>query len=187
MYYCQRRDGTSSAEGSMKTGFAGILGLSVLLGFCMGCEDKGDGGFRGADIKDPGVHVKPAKDKGPPNFIGAMRLSPSFDAASGQLTVNVEIREGFHAYAPGSEIGVPVGMTVKADNAWKVEGEVNVPKGEKKSLGTLGTDFVLEGKIPVTAKVSGGTGEIVGDVKVQVCTKNACDRPRTHGFRVPTS
>ena len=64
---------------------------------------------------------------------------------------------------------------------------INVPKGEKKSLGTLGTDFVLEGKIPVTAKVTGGSGEVAGDVKVQVCTKNACDRPRTHGFRVPTT
>lgn len=154
----------------------------------LGCEQKdAGGGFRGADIKDPGVHVKPSDKKGPPNFVGAMRLQPRYDKATGELLVMVSVRPGYHAYAPGSSIGVPISMNLKDTGGWKVDGDVVLPKGKEKTLGTLGTDFVLEGEIPIKAKVKDGSGDISGRVKVQICTTNACDRPKEHGFTVPTT
>ena len=159
------------------------LSLSAAIALFAGCE-KSEGSFGDAPVTDPGVHVKPSVNKGPPNFIGAVKLAPSFDAATKSVNVSLQIAPGFHAYAPGEEIGKPVGITIKDTNGWKASGDVKIPAGKKKDLGTLGTSYVLQNTIPISVAVSGGTGEVEGSVSVQVCNESACDRPRKHRFKL---
>ena len=59
-----------------------------------------------------------------------------------------------------------------------------IPAGTKKDLGELGTSVILEGEIPMKAKLKGGGGAVSGTVEVQVCTDKACDRPRKHVFSI---
>jgi len=165
--------------------FSALLGLTLLVG----CEESG-GELGKPKNEQPGVHVKPTaegKKDTPPNFADAMRVAPAYDAATGTLVVTLDIREGFHAYAPGEEIGKPVELKLAEGSAWAIEGAVSIPAGVKKDLGELGTSMILEGRVPVSAVVKGGSGEIAGAVEVQICTDNACDRPRKHPFTVPTT
>lgn len=161
-----------------------VLALVISLG---GACQESHGGFGDADIKDPGVHVKPTEDKAasPPDFAGALRLTSSLQGES--LRVEVSLRPGFHAYAPGEEIGRPVSLVVKPDNGWQLEGAPVVPAGKTKDLGELGKSQVLEGDFAVTATLRGGSGAVRGDLEIQICTDNACDRPRKQPFEVPAS
>lgn len=165
------------------------LALPVLV--LAGCEES-QGGFGKAEVKDPGVNVKESKTApdAPPDFEGAMKMQPSYvkgGEGDGELVVTVQLKPGFHAYAPGEEIGKPVNLVVKDANGWQVEGAPVVPAGKTKDLGELGKSQVLEGSFPLKAKVKGGAGAIAGELEIQVCTDNACDRPRKHGFEAPTS
>ena len=72
-----------------------------------------------------------------------------------------------------------------AANGWAVDGDVVIPAGQKKDLGALGVSVILEGDVPLKAKLKPGTGGISGSVEVQVCTDKACDRPKTHPFSIP--
>jgi DsbC/DsbD-like thiol-disulfide interchange protein len=158
---------------------------SLLLLLLGGCQES-QGGFGKAAIQDPGVNVKATSTPGdaPPDFAGALRISPSYEA--GELVVSVALRPGFHAYAPGESIGKPVALAVTDQGGWKAE-SVLVPEGKTKDLGELGKSQVLEGSFPLKAKVSGGGGALKAVVDIQVCTENACDRPRKHELSVPTT
>lgn len=160
--------------------------MIATLFFVTGCEES-QGGFGKPAIKDPGINVKESKQKpdAPPDFASAMTMRPSY--VNGELVVTVALKPGFHAYAPGEEIGRPVNLVVKEENGWKPEGAPEIPAGKTKDLGELGISKVLEGTFPVKAKVSGGTGAIAGELEIQVCTADACDRPRKHAFNTPTS
>lgn len=166
------------------------FGAVVLLG-SVGCEEStGDfGATPKTDADKVGVkQADPAAAEGDPNaapdFDKALALAPAYDKASGQLVVTLAIQDGFHAYAPGNEIGVPVSMAVSEEGGWKVEGDVSIPAGEKKDLGELGTALILEGQVPISATVKGGAGKIAGSMGVQICTKSVCDRPKQHKFEV---
>jgi hypothetical protein len=158
---------------------------AFLLMFTLGaaCE-KDAGGFGDAKpVKNDGTIGKPAPPPSqPPDFANALTLEPRY--ADGKLTVVMKLKPGYHAYAPGEEIGKPVSMSVEPP--WAAEG-VTVPAGTKKDLGDLGTSMILEGDVPLTAVVTGGSGEIKGTVEAQVCTDKACDRPKKHTFSVPTT
>lgn len=171
----------------MKFRAAFVTPLLATLALCAaGCEES-QGGFGKAEIKDPGINVKESKQKpdAPPDFASAMTLQPAFK--DGELVVTVALKPGFHAYAPGEEIGKPVNLVVKEQNGWKAEGTPVIPEGKTKDLGELGTSKVLEGTFPVRAKVSGGDGAVAGELEIQVCTDSACDRPRKHPFEAPTT
>lgn len=161
---------------------ASLLALPIFALAAAGCQESA-GGFGEADVKEPGINVKETKapPDAPPDFQSAMALQPAFQ--DGELVVHVKLKPGFHAYAPGEEIGKPVKLVVTDANGWKVEGTPEVPAGKTKDLGELGKSQVLEGTFPLKAKVSGGEGEIAGEVEIQVCTDNACDRPRKHAFK----
>jgi hypothetical protein len=168
--------------------------LPLSLGLMAASCQESAGGFRGADKSEADkTHVKTPEEKGqqvaeaPPDFTTAMTMAQKYDATTGELVVTLSLKDGFHAYAPGEEIGKPVRMSVAEAGGWKVEGDVKMPAGKTKDLGELGKSQVLEGAIPVSALVKGGSGEIQGEVEVQICTDNACDRPRKHAFKVPTS
>jgi DsbC/DsbD-like thiol-disulfide interchange protein len=160
-----------------------LAGLSLVV--LAGCQES-QGGFGKADIQDPGVNVKATAQPGdaPPDFQGALRMSPSYEG--GELVVSVALKPGFHAYAPGESIGKPVALAVKEEGGWQAE-SVLVPEGKTKDLGELGKSQVLEGTFPLKAKVTGGEGALKAVVDIQVCTENACDRPRKHELSVPTT
>lgn len=163
------------------------LGSVLVLAALGACPKEGaDGGFgEPQKVKDDGTVRKIDAPPAPPKFDDAVAVEPSFDKATGKLTVLLKIKPGFHAYAPGEEIGKPVELAVEAP--WAVDGAVEMPAGHKKDLGELGTSVILEGDVPLTATVKGGSGELKGTVSAQVCTDKACDRPKKHSFSVPTT
>ncbi len=165
---------------------AAVFAVSALSLVVAGCQES-QGGFGKADVKDPGVHVKEdaKQPAAPPDFQGAMTMKPAYQ--DGELVVTVQLKPGFHAYAPGEEIGKPVNLVVKDANGWKLDGAPVVPAGKTKDLGELGKSQVLEGSFPLKARVTGGDGAISGEVEIQVCTDSACDRPRKHPFEAPTA
>ena len=152
-------------------------------------KDEGGGFGEGKKVVDDGtIGKKPNPADAAPDFANAMEMVPAFDKASGKLTVTIKLRPGYHAYAPGEEVGKPVALSVdESKGGWKVEGAVHVPAGQKKDLGALGTSVILEGNIDVTATVKGGSGDLEGKLETQVCTDKACYRPRAHPFKVPTA
>jgi hypothetical protein len=132
------------------------------------CPKEPQGGFGdGKPVKDDGTVIKPTDmPEAPPDFARALELAPAFD----------------------KEIGKPVALAVdESKGGWKVEGAVNVPAGQKKDLGALGTSMILEGNVDLSAVVKDGSGDIEGKVEAQVCTDKACDRPKSHPFKVPTA
>ena len=162
-----------------------VAGLGLLLGM-IGCEED-KGSFGDAPPEKPGVRVKEAKPEPKndvPDFANALSIASSYDKASEQILVELKIGEGFHAYAPGEEVGIPVVLDVATDGNWKAVGESEMPAGKIKDLGELGKSLILEGAVQIRTKVAGGTGDIKGHVKVQICTKKACDRPRKHPFQI---
>lgn len=165
-----------------------VVLLCLLAAF--GCEKKAANGFGKAEgTKKPGVHVqeKPkAKTPTAPNFVEASTLTTSFDSATSTLKLNLKIREGFHAYAEGEKVGVPVSLTLAPASTYSLEGAVSLPKGETKKL-ALGESQVLEGDVVVSAKVKGSGPSVDGQLLVQICTDSACDRPRAHKFSVPVT
>ena len=167
-----------------------VVATTVGLGLLCACPSEPQGGFgEGKPVKDDGTVVKPsAMPEAPPDFANAFELAPSFDKASGKVTVLLKLKPGYHAYAPGEEIGKPVALTVdESKGGWKIEGAVHVPAGQKKELGALGSSMILEGTVELSAIVKGGTGDVEGKVEAQVCTDKACDRPKSHPFKIPTA
>jgi hypothetical protein len=159
------------------------LALPLLV---VACEKAPEGEFGDAKkTKDDGTVRKIDAPPEAPKFDEAVSVAPAFDKGTGKLTVTLKLKPGFHAYAPGETIGKPVELAVEAP--WTVDGAVQIPAGQKKDLGDLGTSVILEGDVPLTAVVKGGSGEVKGVVTAQVCTDKACDRPKKHPFSVPTT
>ena len=141
--------------------FAGIL----ILGSLFGCPQKSQ-----PEVVD---------------FERAIKFEPIYDMAQRMLTIKVNLAEGYHAYAPGEKIGVPVSFTIDADNGWKTIGEVKLPQGKEIDLGPLGKSVVLTGVFSLQASVDGGHGQISGTLNAQICTDRLCDKPRKHKFSIP--
>jgi hypothetical protein len=157
----------------------------LALAACPAKPDDGKfGDGTGKPAKDNGTvgnkEIKPMPiDK--PDFEHSVDVGATCD--KGKLTVTLKIKPGYHAYAPGEEIGKPVELGV--DAPWTVENVV-IPAGTKRDLGPdLGKSVILEGDVPLGATVKGGTGDVKGAVMAQVCTDKACDRPKKHEFSVP--
>ncbi len=158
--------------------------FSVLAG-CPAASKDGDFG-EAKPVKDDGTIGKTQPlPEAPPDWNSALAVVPAYNAADGTLLVMLKIKPGFHAYGPGEEVSKPVAMTVDAANGWAVDGAVDIPAGVKKDLGALGTSVILEGDVPLKAKLTKGSGGISGVVEAQVCTDKACDRPKKHPFSIP--
>ncbi len=114
-----------------------------------------------------------------PDFENAVQLTSRYDKEKGHLVAAVSLEEGYHAYAPGTELGVPVSMTISNENGWGLVGDIQIPKGEVKDL-AVGVSNVIEGNFEMSAAIKGGQGDIVGEAKIQVCTEKVCDRPRKY-------
>lgn len=163
------------------------LVVVAALAAVVGCPAAKDDGFgEGKPVVDDGkIGKTPPVPEAPPDWASAMAVVPAYDASTGTLLVMLKIKDGFHAYGPGEEVSKPIAMTVDATNGWAVDGAVDIPAGKKKDLGALGTSVILEGDVPLKAKLTKGSGAISGVVEAQVCTDKACDRPKKHPFTIP--
>lgn len=121
------------------------------------------------------------------DFSNAFTWSQKFDETTQQLSVNVHLSEGFHAYAAGEKIGVPVDLEISAFNGWHMEGKPSLPAGVLKQIGAIKATQALENEFVLAAKVTGGKGALRGTLKMQLCSASACDRPREHHFEYKTS
>ena len=56
--------------------------------------------------------VKPVSAPAPPDFGNALKVSATYDKATNVLRVGLDVAPGFHAYADGEKVGVPVSIDV---------------------------------------------------------------------------
>lgn len=145
------------------------LGITVLL--VLGCEKASE-------------LVKSPANMTTVDFAKAATITPSYDVKTKILNVEIGLVEGVHAYAQGEQIGKPVFLVFKNQGGWKTVGDVEIPRGTQRTLGSSEKSVVLEGKFSLKATVEGGTGPIAVEVGLQICSDTACDRPRVHLFQV---
>ncbi|MBL4818964.1 MAG: hypothetical protein JKY15_07045 [Deltaproteobacteria bacterium] len=103
-------------------------------------------------------------------------ISPSFDKSTSTLTVQVKLPAGKHAYAPGEPIGQPIALRIEPDNNWVLATPIELPKGDSKHL--------LNDNFKIKAKVKNGRGPISAILHMQLCTAEACERPKDYAFQV---
>lgn len=124
---------------------------------------------------------------GAPDWKSALKYDVRFDGARGGVAVGLDIAPGFHAYTVGETIGRPLKVEIAADSPLKLDGEVQYPAGTTKDL-PLGRSVIVEGKSEVFAPTAVEPGKKVkGSFHYQVCTNDACDRPRTVPFELEAS
>jgi hypothetical protein len=127
----------------------------------------------------------PTAEKGP-NWEAAFQHQARWDAARKAVVVDVTIAPGFHAYTTGETVGKPLLVEISPDSELALEGDVVYPAGVPKDL-PIGRSVIVEGKAEIVAKVtpkSEGADDAKGTLRYQVCTEQACDRPRTAAFAV---
>lgn len=132
-----------------------------------------------------------AKRSGPatPDWKTAIKHTVRYDPARSSVVVDVTVAPGFHAYTVGEEIGRPMKVTIDEESGLELEGEIHYPKGKTKSLST-GRSVIVEGHAEIVARVKSRSGVDVNGQKArgkfhyQVCTDEACDRPRSAAFDV---
>lgn len=118
-----------------------------------------------------------------PDFENALTVSPRFDAEAQAVAIDLSLRPGFHVYTTGEKTGRPIRIEL-AEGAWSAKGEPSYPTGEKKTT-ALGTSVVVEGQATARLAVSAdgeAPGLVQGSFHYQVCTDEACDRPRKKAF-----
>lgn len=122
-----------------------------------------------------------------PDWASAFSHTVRFDGERSAVVVEVELKPGFHAYTVGETIGRPLKLEFAADSAYQPTGEIQYPEGETKDL-PIGKSVIVHGKAAIVAPVAvkeGSSGaEARGKFQYQVCTEEACDRPRTVDFAV---
>lgn len=114
------------------------------------------------------------------NFEKSVDIKTKFIDSSSTLTIDVSFPKNMHAYADGEKIGKPIALDIVEKNGWAKVGEPQLPKGNKKPLGSLGESFVVDSPLHISQKLTKGTGEGEAYLHLQVCTKDLCDRPRRH-------
>ena len=171
-----------------------LLALTFSLSSGMACQKNApQGNFEKPKAVEKTVvkEEKPgpaaAKATSAEDYASALKFTAEWDAEKKNVVIKANVKEGFHAYAPGEETSIPVSVTVKEDNGWKPEGALIAPAGIKKDLGDLGVSMVLQGDFTLAQNVKDGKGEVVGTFGCQICTAKSCDRPRQHPFKVATA
>ena len=163
-----------------------FLPLILILGVFAACNKAKEGGGVQIEKKPIKEHVQEAKKdahNAAPEFETAVTVQGAYDATLQKIVAHVQVAEGYHAYAPGTELGVPVSLQVSNENGWALDGDIDIPNGEIKDL-AVGVSNVIEGAFDITAKVKNGKGPIMAEARIQVCTEKVCDRPRNYKFSV---
>ncbi len=131
----------------------------------------------------PGSTAPPAA-RGGTDFASAIRVEPRRDAAA--VVIDVRLEPGFHVYAEGEAVGRPLRAKIDEGRGWEATGPAQYPEGEKKQT-SLGPSVIVERKAEVRLPVRplmDEPGPVHGELHYQVCTDEACDRPRVHRFSV---
>jgi hypothetical protein len=122
-----------------------------------------------------------------PDWKKAFQHTVRYDAEKKAIVVDVAIEPGFHAYTVGETIGKPMAVTLDEASAFGHAGEVQYPQGTTKDL-PIGKSVIVEGTAQIVAPIQKKEGaaedKATGTFRWQVCTDEACDRPRTQPFRV---
>jgi hypothetical protein len=175
----------------MRLGFF-ILAMTFTLSSGMACQKNAPQGEFEKPKKVEKTIVKEekpaaAKPTTAEEYAAALTFKAVWDAEKNNVVIKANVKEGFHAYAPGEETSIPVSLTVKPENGWVSDGTLIAPAGIKKDLGDLGISMVLEGNFELAQKLKDGKDEISGTFGCQICTNKSCDRPRQHPFKVATA
>lgn len=154
--------------------FVSLLGLTVGLAACPAPESTSA--------------PKPAPTKGPPNWKQGFQYKVRHDAKAQSLIVDLKLAPGFHAYTTGETIGKPVAVELTPQSAKVLAAPVAYPKGQTKDL-PLGRSVILEGEEQIRAGLkpnpdASASSKILGTFHYQICTDEACDRPRKEKFEV---
>lgn len=122
-----------------------------------------------------------------PDWAAAFKHEIHFDGEKKAVVVAVALKPGFHAYTVGETIGKPLKLEFAAESAYQPSGEIQYPVGETKDL-PIGKSVIVHGNAEIVAPVApkeGASGAAAtGKFQYQVCTEEACDRPRTVDFSV---
>lgn len=145
----------------------------------------------GASDEAPDLPARPA-----PDWKRAFRHEVRYDAERQAIVIAIEVDEGYHVYTEGETIGKPLHVALAEDGPYEIDGSVRYPEGVTKDL-PIGRSVIVEGEAEVVAPIRprneedrGKPGSAEGRFRYQVCTDEACDRPRTQSFEVdvaPTS
>ncbi len=151
------------------------------MGFCvalMGCPT-------------PAAEPEAPPRKGPPNWKQGFQYKIRHDAEAQKLVIDLKLAPGFHAYTTGETIGKPVSVELAPTSARMLAAPVSYPKGQTKDL-PLGRSVILEGEEQIRAELApnqsaSASSKIQGTFHYQICTDEACDRPRKEGFELATA
>lgn len=103
---------------------------------------------------------------------------------SDAVVVEVEIADGFHAYAEGETTGKPLRLAL--DDPKTLGGPIVYPPGTAKDL-PIGRSVIVTGKVQIRAPLASDAAAqtVSGKFHYQVCSDEACDRPRKSPFQLP--
>lgn len=124
--------------------------------------------------------------KAPTDWKRAFAHDVRYDSERTAVVVDVSVDDGFHVYTEGETIGKPMKLTLDPEGDFEIDGAVIYPEGVTKDL-PIGRSVIVEGEAEVVAPIrrpSSGGGRAKGSFRYQVCTDEACDRPRTVSFEV---
>lgn len=151
---------------------------------------------KAVDDDEPSA-IDPAKQKaaaalaqgaqgGMPDWQKAIAHEARYDAERKAVVVKVQIQPGFHAYTVGESVGKPLRLELAEDSAYVAAGDIVYPEGKAKEL-PIGRSVIVEGAAEVVAPIQPkpeAHGPAKGTFHYQVCTDEACDRPRSAPFQV---
>lgn len=154
------------------------LVAATLLISLLGCKEP---------KSDPKPRTETPVKKEAPDWKAAFSHDVEYDPARKAVVVKVKIKPGYHAYTVGETIGRPMKVTIDEKSPFALAGDVQYPKGIEKDL-PIGKSVIVEGEALIVAPITQKEGEegdqANGSFRYQVCTDEACDRPRTAPFAV---
>jgi len=131
------------------------------------------GGYRWVSALDVPSPQPPAADRAVPQATPTLGAARYGDVVRCMLML--ELPAGFYAYAPGSQDGLPLALTVRDGVEVVEELAVVQPAGEDH----------LSGNVLATFAVRGVSDEMSASLRVQLCDELTCLAPQTLELRCP--
>ncbi len=128
----------------------------------------------------------PTKVNAMPDWSNAISHTVRLNPEANMVQVDVLVKAGFHAYTVGETTGKPLVLEIADDSEYTLAGDVSYPKGKIKDL-PVGRSVIVEGQALVSAPVKAkneASKTVRGSFRYQVCSNEACDRPRTKKFEL---
>lgn len=154
-------------------------GLWPLLVLILGCP---------AEAPESTSHTR---EGAPPDWASAFRQEAAWDEAREAVVVTVRLAPGFHAYTTGEETGRPLRIELDPTSPRVLDGSPEYPKGVERQL-AVGRSVIVEGTARIVAPTrpreeGSAADRVEGKLHYQVCTDEACDRPRSARIALATT